>query len=154
MRKRIKMRKLQRNTAHRMAMLKNMVTSLIKHERIVTTHPKASEVRRIGDKMITLGKAGSLHSRRMAARTLKEPAAVTKLMEVLGPRYAERQGGYTRVLKIADPRRRDGAHMSVVEFVDRPGEVRVARPARPMDMGTIGWGEEMKTILEKGAAKK
>ena len=142
------MRRLQRNTAHRMAMLKNMVTSLIKHERIITTLPKASEVRRVAEKMITHAKTNTLHSRRLAARTVKEPAAVTKLMEVLGPRYAERQGGYTRVLKLAEVRRRDGAGMSVLEFVDRPGEIRVARPARGMDLGTVGWGDGMKAILE------
>jgi len=148
MKKRLKFRKLQRNTAHRLAMLKNMATSLILHERLITTHPKACEVRRVGEKLIKQGKDGSLHSRRLAARTLKTPAAVTKLMEILGPRYADRQGGYTRVLKLAEPRRRDGAMMSVVELVDRPGEIRVARPARPMGMGTIGWGKEMLEILE------
>jgi len=147
MRKRLFGRKLGKNTAHRMAMLKNMVTSLVKHERLVTTAPKAREVRRMGDKLIRWGKAGTLADRRQAGRTLQEAAAVTKLMEILGPRYESREGGYTRVLKLAEPRRRDGAEMAVVEFVDRPGEVRPAKPARPMGLGQVGWTEEMKKFL-------
>lgn len=109
-------------------MLRNMVTSLINHERIVTTVPKAKELRRVADKVITQAKQNSIHSRRQADKIVREPAALTKLFEVLGPRYQDRDGGYTRVLKLSKNRRGDNAEMAVIEYVDRPGEVRAARP--------------------------
>lgn len=105
-----------------------MVTSLINHERIVTTVPKAKELRRVADKVITQAKQNSIHSRRQADKIVREPAALTKLFEVLGPRYQDRDGGYTRVLKLSKNRRGDNAEMAVIEYVDRPGEVRAARP--------------------------
>jgi large subunit ribosomal protein L17 len=111
-------RKLNRTHEHRKAMFANMVASLIEHEQIKTTLPKAKELKRIMDKMITLGKKGDLHSRRLAASRIKQDAAVAKLFETLGPRYAERSGGYTRVLK-AGFRYGDMAPMAIIELVDR-----------------------------------
>ena len=118
MRHRKQGRKLNRTWEHRKAMFANMSTSLIIHEQIVTTLPKAKELRSVVDKLITLGKRGDLHARRLAASRLKDPAAVAKLMDVLGPRYGERPGGYTRVLK-AGFRHGDNAPMAVIELVDR-----------------------------------
>ena len=106
---------------HNRAMLRNMVTSLIHHERIITTTPKAKELRRVADKMVTHAKVGSLHHRRLASGVVQERSAVVKLFEILGPRYQGRPGGYTRILKLARPRRGDSADMSVIEFVDREG---------------------------------
>ncbi len=111
-------RKLNRTHEHRKALFANMAGSLIEHEQIKTTLPKAKELKRIADKLITLGKAGDLHSRRLAASRLKQDMHVAKLFEVLGPRYAERQGGYVRVLK-AGFRYGDMAPMAIVELVDR-----------------------------------
>ena len=128
MKKRIAFRKLGRTSSHRWAMLRNMVTSLINHERIVTTLPKAKELRRVADKVITQAKQNSLHSRRQADKIIGEPAALTKLFEILGPRYGDREGGYTRILKLSKNRAGDNADMAVIEYVDRPGEVRAARP--------------------------
>ena len=111
-------RKLNRTHEHRRAMFANMASSLIEHEQIRTTLPKAKELRRIAEKLITLGKRGDLHARRLAAAELKQDAAVGKLFATLGPRYAERQGGYTRVLK-AGFRYGDMAPMAIIELVDR-----------------------------------
>jgi large subunit ribosomal protein L17 len=105
-----------------------MVTSLIHHERIITTTPKAKELRRVAENMITHAKIGDLHRRRLAGAVVRERSAVVKLFEILGPRYKERPGGYTRIMKLAKPRRGDSADMSVIEFVDREGELRKARP--------------------------
>ncbi|RBO53003.1 50S ribosomal protein L17 [Rhodovulum sp. BSW8] len=111
-------RRLNRTHEHRKALFANMAGSLIEHEQIKTTLPKAKELKRIADKLITLGKRGDLHARRQAAARLKQDAHVAKLFEVLGPRYAERNGGYVRVLK-AGFRYGDMAPMAIVEFVDR-----------------------------------
>ncbi|MEE3101543.1 MAG: 50S ribosomal protein L17, partial [Pseudomonadota bacterium] len=102
----------------RKAMFANMVCSLIEHEQIKTTLPKAKELKRIIDKAITLGKRGDLHARRLAHADIKQDAAVKKLFEVLGPRYKERSGGYSRVLK-AGFRYGDMAPMAIIELVDR-----------------------------------
>ncbi|AJE45393.1 50S ribosomal protein L17 [Celeribacter indicus] len=111
-------RRLNRTHEHRKAMFANMAGSLIEHEQIKTTLPKAKELKRIMDKLITLGKRGDLHARRQVAAQLKQDKDVAKLFEVLGPRYAERQGGYTRVLK-AGFRYGDMAPMAIIELVDR-----------------------------------
>ncbi|MDO8295683.1 MAG: 50S ribosomal protein L17 [Caulobacter sp.] len=111
-------RKLGRTTAHRMAMFANMSASLIKHEQIVTTLPKAKELRPIVEKLITLGKRGDLHARRQAISQVRDIEQVGKLFAVLGPRYKDRNGGYIRVLK-AGFRHGDNAAMAVIEFVDR-----------------------------------
>ena len=111
-------RRLNRTHEHRKALFANMAGSLIEHEQIKTTLPKAKELKRVMDKLVTLGKRGDLHARRQAASQLKQDAHVAKLFEVLGPRYAERQGGYTRVLK-AGFRYGDMAPMAIIELVDR-----------------------------------
>lgn len=118
-------RKLNRTHEHRKAMFSNMSCSLIEHEQIKTTLPKAKEIKRIADKLITLGKRGDLHSRRLAHSRLKQDAAVAKLFETLGPRYKDRQGGYVRVLK-AGFRYGDMAPMAIVELVDRDPEAKGA----------------------------
>ncbi|CAM9187571.1 unnamed protein product [Choristocarpus tenellus] len=105
-----------------------MVTSLIYHERIRTTVTKAKELRKVADNMVTHAKNGSLHHRRLAAAVVREKAAIVKLFEVLGPRYKDRPGGYTRVLKLQRARKGDAADMAVIEYVDRKGELRKARP--------------------------
>jgi len=111
-------RKLNRTHEHRKAMFANMVCSLIEHEQIQTTLPKAKELKKIIDKYITLGKKGSLHSRRLAISRLRQNSAVTKLFEILAPRYKKRNGGYTRVLK-AGFRYGDAAPLAVIELIDR-----------------------------------
>lgn len=111
-------RRLNRTHEHRKALFANMSGSLIEHEQIKTTLPKAKELKRVMDKLITLGKRGDLHARRQASSQLKEEQYVAKLFDVLGPRYQERQGGYTRVLK-AGFRYGDMAPMAIIELVDR-----------------------------------
>jgi len=111
-------RKLNKTTSHRKAMFANMAGSLIEHEQIKTTLPKAKELRRVIEKLVTLGKKGDLHSRRLAASRLKQDMHVAKLFDVLGPRYKERQGGYVRVMK-AGFRYGDMAPMAIIEFVER-----------------------------------
>ena len=119
-------RKLNRTHEHRKAMFANMVCSLIEHEQIQTTLPKAKELKKIVDKYITLGKKGSLHSRRQAISRLKQNSAVIKLFETLAPRYKERNGGYTRVLK-AGFRYGDAAPLAVIELVDRDVSAKGAK---------------------------
>ena len=111
-------RKLNRTAEHRRAMFANMCAALIKPEQIVTTLPKAKELRPIVEKLVTLGKRGDLHARRQAIAEMRDVAMVKKLFDVIGPRYKERTGGYTRVLK-AGFRYGDSAPVAVIEFVDR-----------------------------------
>lgn len=111
-------RKFNRSQSHRKAMFANMAASLIKHEQIVTTLPKAKDLKPIADKLITLAKKGDLASRRRAISQIRDVEMVRKLFDVLGPRYAERNGGYTRVMK-AGFRYGDNAPRAVIEFVDR-----------------------------------
>lgn len=118
-------RKLNRTHEHRKAMFANMVSSLIEHEQIKTTLPKAKELKRIADKIITLGKRGDLHARRLAAAEIKQEAAVAKLFDTLGPRYKDRNGGYTRVLK-AGFRYGDASPMAIIELVDRDASAKGA----------------------------
>src|SRR3712207_703030 len=116
-------RRLNRSASHRKALFANLAASLIEHEQIVTTLPKAKDLRPIVEKLITLGKRGDLHARRIAMSRLRDDAMVAKLFAVLGPRYQERNGGYTRVLK-AGFRYGDNAPMAVIEFVDRDEDAR------------------------------
>lgn len=116
-------RKLNRTPSHRRAMFANMAAALIKHEQIVTTLPKAKEMRRVADRLITLAKKGDLHARRTAVSRVRDEKMVKKLFDVLGPRYQDRNGGYTRVLK-AGFRYGDSAPMAVLELVDRDEEAR------------------------------
>lgn len=118
-------RKLNRTASHRKAMFANMAAALIRHEQIVTTLPKAKDLRPIVEKLVTLAKRGDLHARRQAASQLRDEAMAKKLFDTLGPRYAERQGGYTRVLK-AGFRYGDSAPVAVIEFVDRDIDARGA----------------------------
>ncbi|POF31544.1 50S ribosomal protein L17 [Roseibium marinum] len=118
-------RKLNRTSSHRKAMFANMAASLIKHEQIVTTLPKAKEMKPIIDKLITLGKRGGLHARRQAISQIRDTAMVAKLFETLGERYKDRNGGYSRVLK-AGFRYGDNAPLAVIELVDRDPEARGA----------------------------
>jgi large subunit ribosomal protein L17 len=123
MRHRIAGRKLNRTASHRRALFANMSAALIKHEQIVTTLPKAKELRRVADRLITLAKRGNLHSRRLAVARVRDEVMVKKLFDILGPRYKERSGGYTRVLR-AGYRHGDSAPMAVIELVDRDPEAR------------------------------
>jgi len=110
-------RKLGRTTAHRKALLRNLATALLEHERIITTEPKAKELRRVADKLVTLGKRGNLHARRQALQTVRSNSVVQKLFNEIAPRFAERQGGYTRVLRLGY-RPGDAAAMAIIELVD------------------------------------
>jgi large subunit ribosomal protein L17 len=118
-------RRFSRDSGHRQAMFSNMAAALIKHEQIVTTLPKAKDLRRVVDKYITLAKRGDLNSRRLAAARMRDEAMVKKLFDVLGPRYKDRNGGYTRVLK-AGFRYGDSAPRAVIELVDRDESVKGA----------------------------
>ena len=111
-----KLRKLGRPTDHRKAMLRNQVTSLLRNGRIETTVTRAKETKRMADKMITLGKRGDLHARRQALAYIYDEDVVKKLFDEIAPKYADRNGGYTRVLKLG-PRRGDGAEMAILELV-------------------------------------
>ncbi|MGB5556405.1 MAG: 50S ribosomal protein L17 [Paracoccaceae bacterium] len=132
-------RKLNRTHEHRKALFANMAGSLIEHEQIKTTLPKAKELRRIIEKLVTLGKRGDLHARRQAASQLKQDAYVAKLFEILGPRYKERNGGYVRVLK-AGFRYGDMAPMAIIEFVDR-------------DLEAKGAGDRARVLAEESSAE-
>ena len=123
-------RKFNRTAEHRRAMFGNMVAALIKHEQITTTLPKAKELRPVVEKLITLGKRGSLHARRQAISRIRDVDMVKKLFEVIGPRYKDREGGYTRVLK-AGFRYGDNAAVAVIEFVDRDVD------AKGLDSGPV-----------------
>lgn len=126
MRHRMGGRKLNRTSSHRKAMLSNMAVALLDHEQITTTLPKAKELRRVADKMITLGKRGNLHARRQAFAFLRDDETVAKLFGALADRYKDRHGGYTRVLKKGF-RYGDSAPMAVIEFVDRDAEAKGAK---------------------------
>ena len=130
MRHRMHGRKLNRTSSHRQAMLANMAMALVKHEQITTTLPKAKELRPYVEKLVTLGKRGDLHARRLLIAKIGDHATASKLIDVLAPRYAERPGGYVRVLK-AGFRQGDNAPMAVIEFVDRDVD------AKGLDSGPV-----------------
>ncbi len=132
---RIKKRRFGRTHEHRKAMFANMAQALIKHEQIVTTLPKAKDLRPVVEKLVTLGKRGDLHARRQAIAQIHDVALVKKLFDVLGPRYKERNGGYTRVLK-AGFRYGDNAPLAVIEFVDRDEN------AKGLDSGPVESADE------------
>ena len=135
MRHRLSGRKLNRTSSHRKAMLANMASALLKHEQITTTLPKAKELRPFVEKLITLGKRGGLHARRQALAVLRESDITEKLFATLAPRYADRSGGYTRVVR-AGFRYGDAAPMAIIELVDRDPD------AKGKDSGPVGSGEE------------
>jgi large subunit ribosomal protein L17 len=118
MRHRVGGRKLQRTSSHRAALFRNMAAALIKHEQITTTTAKAKELRPYVEKLVTLAKKGGLSNRRLAHARLMDDAQLVKLFDIIGPRYAERNGGYTRVIK-AGIRANDAAPIAIIEFVDR-----------------------------------
>ena len=138
MRHRIGGRKLNRTSQHRQMLFRNMAQALIKHEQIVTTRPKAKELRPVVERLITLGKRGDLHSRRLAHARLRDDAMTKKLFEVLGPRYEERAGGYCRIMK-AGFRYGDSAPMAVIELVDRDED------ARGQDSGPVQVEDDLQT---------
>jgi large subunit ribosomal protein L17 len=135
-------RKLGRKPEHRKAMFANMCAALIKHEQITTTLPKAKELRPVVEKLVTLGKRGDLHARRQAISQIRDVDMVKKLFDVLGPRYKDRNGGYTRILK-AGFRYGDNAAVGVIEFVDRD------ESAKGKDSGPV---QERRSDEEAGAA--
>jgi large subunit ribosomal protein L17 len=122
-------RKLNRTSAHRKALFKNMVLALIRHERITTTDPKAKELRRIADRMVTLGKQADLAARRRAFAALQSHEAVKKLFDEIAPRFKERNGGYTRVIKFGH-RRGDAAMLSVIEFTGQEEQTKAKKPRK------------------------
>jgi large subunit ribosomal protein L17 len=121
MRHRLGLKKLNRTSSHRLAMFRNMTVSLLRHELIKTTLPKAKELRRVAEPILTLGKNPSLANRRLAFARLRDREMVTKLFDELGPRYAARNGGYSRILKFGF-RKGDNAPMALVELMDRPAD--------------------------------
>jgi len=130
MRHQLSGRQLSRNAPHRLAMFRNMAASLLKHETIRTTVPKAKELRRVVEPLITLGKADSQANRRRAFAQLRDDAIVTKLFEDLGPRFKARAGGYTRILRM-DVRAGDSAPMALMQLVDRAAEQAAAPEGKP-----------------------
>ena len=138
MRHRIGGRKLNRTSQHRRMLFRNMAQALIKHEQIVTTLPKAKELRPVVERLITLGKRGDLHARRLAHARLRDDAMTKKLFEVLGPRYEERAGGYCRIMK-AGFRYGDSAPMAVIQLVDRDED------ARGQDSGPVQVEDDLQT---------
>ena len=119
-------RRLGRTTSHREAMFRNLVTSFLNHEKITTTDAKAKEIRSVAEKMITLGKRGDLHSLRLAASYIREKSIVTKLFSTIAPRYKDRAGGYTRIIKLGN-RQGDAAPVSIIELVEEEMKPKKAR---------------------------
>jgi large subunit ribosomal protein L17 len=147
MRHRISGRKLNRTSQHRQMLFRNMSQALIKHEQIVTTLAKARELRPVVEKLVTLAKRGDLHARRLAHARLRDNAIVSKLFDTLGSRYAERSGGYLRIIK-AGYRYGDSAAMAVIEFVDRDED------ARGLDSGPVFDDETDEAEEDKKGAKE
>ena len=160
-------RRLRRDTAHRLAMLRNLVTSLLEHERITTTDAKAKEVRPLAERIITYGKKGDLHARRMAMRTVRSKTVLKKVFDSVAKRFADRPGGYTRIIKLGR-RAGDGAPLSIIELLPEPGAAKAAKapgkekkapakgksPAKP-PRGKKGEGaREEKTAKAPRAEKK
>ena len=136
MRHKVGQRKLHRTTSHRLAMLNNMVTSLLEHQAIKTTLPKAKEARKMAERIITLGKRGGLSNVRLAAKIVKNKDVLQKVFSEYKDRYATRPGGYTRIVKLGF-RRGDAAEMALLELVDRP-----AKPAKDLETGSAESTEE------------
>jgi large subunit ribosomal protein L17 len=140
-------RKLGRTTAHRRALFRNQLASLLKHERITTTLHKAKDLRPLAEKMVTLGKRGGLHARRLALKSVPESDVIQRLFDEIAPRFKERAGGYTRILKLGR-RPGDGAEMAIIEFVDYDFAERRAKKVQADKAAS----EKKETLLEK--AKK
>ncbi|MFA6715407.1 MAG: 50S ribosomal protein L17 [Victivallales bacterium] len=145
--------KIGRTSAHRQAMLANMVSSLIEHGEIKTTLTKAKEARRFADKMVTLGKKGDLHRRRLAVSRLRDKTAVKKLFDEIAPQYTERDGGYTRIIKIGR-RSGDAAEMCILQFVESDDAVKKsAKPKRDKAPKEAPKAEEAKEVKAEDAEK-
>lgn len=125
MRHNVSGRKLNRSPSHRRMLYRNLVTELFRHERIQTTVPKAKEARSVAERLITCAKAGDLNARRRAARKLNDPAVLQKLFSEIGPRYADRPGGYTRILRLSGNRKGDNAELAILELVDNTAKPKV-----------------------------
>ena len=134
--------KIGRSSAHRTAMLANMISSLIEHGQIQTTLTKAKEARRFADKMVTLGKKGDLHRRRLAVSKLRDKTAVKKLFDEIAPQYTERNGGYTRIVKLGR-RIGDAAEMCILQFVEADDAVKAEKPKAPKAAKTVKKTEEV-----------
>jgi large subunit ribosomal protein L17 len=149
MKHRVVGRRLDRTTEHRTAMFRNLVTSLFRHERIVTTTPKAKEIKRFADRFITLAKQGTPHARRQANRDVRDVEVLNKLFATLGPRFKARAGGYTRIVRVGR-RPGDAAEMSVIELVERSAPGADASEAGKAE----GEGGEKKQSTRKAKAEK
>jgi large subunit ribosomal protein L17 len=158
-------RKLGRTSGHRAAMFRNQLASIIEHERIVTTLPKAKELRPLIEKLVTLSREDSVHNRRQAARQVLDDTMVQKLFATIAPRFTDRPGGYTRIVKLG-PRRGDGTEMAILEFIDyelgkapasstpAKGEAKAARKAKKAEEGAEVEEETAEKKPKKTAAKK
>ena len=157
-------RTLGRNSGHRNAMMRNMVTSLIAHEKITTTDMRAKELRKLVERMITLGKRGDLHARRQAAAVIRDRKVVAKLFDLIGPRYKDRPGGYTRIYKLGN-RLGDNAPLSQIELVEEeftarprktqpPAEAAAAAPSAPAPAGPESVSEEAAPEDDAGKEKE
>ena len=153
MRHQLSGRQLSRNSSHRSAMLKNMAVSLLQHETIRTTLPKAKELRRVVEPLITMGKRDSMANRRVAFARLRDEAVVTKLFEDLGPRFNARAGGYTRILKM-DPRPGDSAPRALMQLVDKPVPVATAEEPAPAKKAKRAKSEAAADATSEAPAKK
>lgn len=163
MRHRQRNRKLGRTSSHRSALFRNQLASIIREERIVTTLPKAKELRPIIEKMVTLGRDDSVHHRRQAARSIADKDLLRKLFEEIAPRFSDRPGGYTRIVKLG-PRRGDGAEMAILEFIDfeltpgadkpSPGKKKAAAAKSSDDDAGDEADTEEKSTKKKAPAKK
>lgn len=150
-------RKLNRTAAHRKMLFRNLVTALFEHERIETTVIKAKEARSLAEKLITFAKRGDLHARRMAARKVNDPAVLQKLFEEIGPRYAERPGGYTRILRLSGNRKGDNAEMAILELVDSTARLKSLDTKKRQQARKILKAEEKaeaKQALQEAAEEK
>ncbi len=155
MRHNVRGRKLNRTTSHRKMLFRNLVTDLFRHERITTTVPKAKEARSLAERLITYAKAGDLNSRRHAASKLNDAAVLKKLFEEIGPRYSERPGGYTRILRLSGNRKGDNAELAILELVDSKAKPMVQDSQKRKQRRRILKMEEKAaaTIPEEAAAE-
>lgn len=153
MRHQVDHRKLGRTASHRKALLRNMVTSLILSERIETTLPKAKELRRLAERLVTLGKEGSLHSRRQAARVVRTPEALKKLFDGLAQRFQDRSGGYTRIFKFGF-RRGDSAEMAAIEFLGYQRPVKEKKEKKKAEKKLAEKAEKKTEKVQKKEEKK
>ena len=155
MRHNVSGRKLSRTAAHRRALYRKLVTELFRHERITTTTPKAKEARSLAERLITYAKAGDLGSRRLAAARLTDPDVLRKLFSEIGPRYAERPGGYTRILKLDGGRKGDNAEVAILELIDSKAKPKVKDTAqRKVRRRELKAEEKAEAIREATEAKE